>query len=81
MGVVLGGPIIAPRSRGVVAVVLSSSAWRRHIVLGGVLLGVGHAVVLLVEMSLVFLKLKEKRRNSQAGLGGDISWSRRWSPL
>ena len=45
------------------AVVLSSSARRRRFVGVGVLLGVGHTIVLLVEMSLVFLKLKKKKNH------------------
>ena len=60
------------------AVVLSLSAQHCDFVGVGVLLGVGHTIVLLVEMSLVFLKLKKKK--SQVGLGGDISWPCWWSP-
>ena len=59
---------------GVIAVagVLSLSAQCCHIVVGGVHLGMGHAVVLLVEMSLVFLKLKERKKKKLT------SGTRRW---
>jgi len=49
------------------AVVLSSSAWHHCFVGVGVLLGVGHTIVLLVEMPLVFLKLKKKKITSGTG--------------
>jgi hypothetical protein len=39
-----------------------------HVVVVGVLLGVGHTLVLLVKTPLVFLKLKEKKNHD----GGDI---------
>jgi hypothetical protein len=45
------------------AVVLSSSAQRRRFVGVGVLLGIGHTIVLLIEMVLVFLKLKQKKNH------------------
>jgi hypothetical protein len=33
-----------------------------HVVVVGVLLGIGHTVVLLIETSLVFLKFKEEKK-------------------
>ena len=45
------------------AVVLSSFAQRHHFVGVGVLLGIGHTIVLLIEMSLVFLKKKKKKNH------------------
>jgi len=48
-----------------------------HIVVVGVLLGVGHTVVLLIETSLVFLKLKEKKFTSDQEVTSPdpVGWS------